>query len=128
MSMKLDVSCSNCASGCCCVTPSDGDGNHILHRPEIRIVKSRGTAQGVVPVSGRVNMAKQDAIELQGTVSEVLPNATFRVLLENGHTVLCTIAGKMRRFRIRVLAGDRVTVELSPYDLSRGRITFRHKN
>jgi len=73
-------------------------------------------------------MAKQDAIELQGTVSEVLPNATFRVLLENGHTVLCTIAGKMRRFRIRVLAADRVTVELSPYDLSRGRITFRHKN
>ncbi len=75
-----------------------------------------------------VHMAKQDAIELQGKVSEVLPNATFRVLLENGHTVLCTIAGKMRRFRIRVLAGDRVTVELSPYDLSRGRITFRHKN
>ena len=73
-------------------------------------------------------MAKQEAIELEGTVSEVLPNATFRVLLENDHTVLCTIAGRMRRFRIRVLAGDRVTVEVSPYDLSRGRITFRHRD
>ena len=69
-----------------------------------------------------------DAIEVEGTVTEVLPNATFRVELENGHTVLATIAGKMRRFRIRVLQGDRVTVEVSPYDLSRGRITFRHKN
>ncbi len=73
-------------------------------------------------------MAKEEAIVLEGTVMEVLPNATFRVELENGHTVLATIAGKMRRFRIRVLQGDRVTVEVSPYDLSRGRITFRHKN
>jgi translation initiation factor IF-1 len=73
-------------------------------------------------------MAKEEAIELQGTVTEVLPNATFRVLLENDHNVLATIAGKMRRHRIRVLAGDRVTVEVSPYDLSRGRITFRYKN
>lgn len=73
-------------------------------------------------------MAKEEAIELEGTVTEVLPNATFRVLVPNGHDVLATIAGKMRRFRIRVLAGDRVTIEVSPYDLSRGRITFRHKN
>jgi translation initiation factor IF-1 len=73
-------------------------------------------------------MAKKDAIELQGTVTEVLPNVTFRVLLENEHTVLATIAGRMRRNRIRVLAGDRVTVEVSPYDLTRGRITYRHKN
>jgi translation initiation factor IF-1 len=73
-------------------------------------------------------MSKEEAIVLEGTVSEVLPNATFRVELENGHTVLSTIAGKMRRYRIRVLQGDRVTVEVSPYDLSRGRITFRHKN
>ena len=73
-------------------------------------------------------LTRKDAIELQGTVTEVLPNATFRVLLENGHTVLSTIAGRMRRNRIRVLAGDRVTVEVSPYDLTRGRITFRHKN
>ncbi len=72
-------------------------------------------------------MAKEEAIELEGTVSEVLPSATFRVHLTNGHDVLATMAGKMRRHRIRVLAGDRVSVEVSPYDLSRGRITFRHK-
>lgn len=74
------------------------------------------------------SMAKEEAIELEGTVSEVLPSATFRVQLSNGHDVLATMAGKMRRFRIRVLQGDRVSVEVSPYDLSRGRITFRHKN
>ena len=70
-------------------------------------------------------MAKEEAIEIEGTVSEVLPNTTFRVLLVNGHQVLATIAGKMRRFRIRVLAGDRVTLAVSPYDLTRGRITYR---
>ncbi len=73
-------------------------------------------------------MSKQDAVVMEGTVTEVLPNATFRVELSNGHNVLATIAGKMRRHRIRVLQGDRVTVEVSPYDLTRGRITFRHKN
>jgi translation initiation factor IF-1 len=72
-------------------------------------------------------MAKEEAIEIEGTVSEVLPNTTFRVLLVNGHHVLATIAGKRRRFRIRVLAGDRVTLAVSPYDLTRGRITYRHK-
>src|SRR6266699_2104061 len=72
-------------------------------------------------------MAKEEAIELEGTVTEVLPDATFRVQVNNGHDVHATIAGKMRRFRIRVLAGDRVTLEVSPYDLTRGRITFRHK-
>ena len=70
---------------------------------------------------------KQDAISLEGTVTDVLPSAMFRVDLENGHRLLATTAGKMRRFRIRILAGDRVTVEVSPYDLTRGRITFRHK-
>jgi translation initiation factor IF-1 len=70
---------------------------------------------------------KEEAIELDGVVSEVLPSAMFRVDLDNGHRVLATAAGKMRKFRIRVLAGDRVTVTVSPYDLSRGRITFRHK-
>jgi translation initiation factor IF-1 len=72
-------------------------------------------------------MPKQDAIELEGTVVEVLPNATFRVEIENGHNVLATLGGKMRQHRIRVLAGDLVKVEVSPYDLSRGRITYRHK-
>jgi translation initiation factor IF-1 len=72
-------------------------------------------------------MAKEEAIQLEGTVTDVLPGTTFRVALANGHSVLATLAGKMRRFRIRVLAGDNVTLELSPYDLDRGRITFRHK-
>jgi len=70
---------------------------------------------------------KEAGIDLEGVVSEVLPSAMFRVELDNGHTVLPTAAGKMRKFRIRVLAGDRVTVTVSPYDLTRGRITFRHK-
>ncbi len=72
-------------------------------------------------------MSKEEAIEIQGKVSELLRNSTFRVTLDNGHSVLATIAGKMRKFRIRVLAGDRVTLALSPYDLTRGRIVFRHK-
>jgi translation initiation factor IF-1 len=72
-------------------------------------------------------MAKQEAIELEGTVAEVLPNATFRVVMDNGHDVLTTLGGNMRRLRIRVLAGDRVKIEVSPYDLTRGRITYRHK-
>jgi translation initiation factor IF-1 len=72
-------------------------------------------------------MAKQEDIVLDGTITEVLPNVMFRVLLENGHEVLATMAGKMRRFKIRVLQGDRVTLALSPYDLTRGRITYRHK-
>ncbi len=71
---------------------------------------------------------KEEAIEVEGIVTEVLPSAMFRVDLDNGHRLLATAAGKMRRFRIRILAGDRVTVALSPYDLSRGRITFRHKS
>ncbi|HWZ28835.1 MAG TPA: translation initiation factor IF-1 [Gemmatimonadales bacterium] len=72
-------------------------------------------------------MAKEVPIEMDGVVADVLPNSTFRVHLPNGHDVLATLAGKMRRFRIRVLAGDRVTLDVSPYDLTRGRITFRHK-
>jgi translation initiation factor IF-1 len=72
-------------------------------------------------------VTKEVALEIEGTVSELLRNSTFRVTLENGHSVLATIAGKMRKFRIRVLAGDRVTLALSPYDLTRGRIVYRHK-
>ena len=72
-------------------------------------------------------MAKEEAIELEGTVTEVLPDATFRVQVNNGHDVHATIAGKMRRFRIRILPGDRVRCELSPYDLDRARIVYRHR-
>ena len=70
---------------------------------------------------------KEEAIELEGVVTEVLPSAMFRVGLDNGHELLATVAGKMRKYRIRILAGDKVTVEVSPYDLARGRIIFRHK-
>lgn len=73
------------------------------------------------------HMAKEDVIEMPGTVQEALSNGMFRIVLENGHEVLGHLAGKMRRFRIKVLLGDKVRVELSPYDLSRGRITFREK-
>ncbi|MBS0271230.1 MAG: translation initiation factor IF-1 [Proteobacteria bacterium] len=72
-------------------------------------------------------MSKEDLIEFTGTIMELLPNATFRVQLENGHTVLAHTSGRMRKNRIRVLAGDKVTVEMTPYDLTKGRITFRHK-
>ena len=74
-------------------------------------------------------MAKNsDMIVMEGVVQESLPNASFRVELDNGHNVLAHISGKMRRHRIRVLPGDRVQVELSPYDLTLGRLTFRYKN
>jgi|TARA_B100001564_G_C20243836_1_gene491762 translation initiation factor IF-1 len=72
-------------------------------------------------------MAKDELMEFTGTVKELLPNAMFRVLLDNDHEIIAHTAGKMRKFRIRVLAGDRVTVEMTPYDLTKGRITFRHK-
>jgi translation initiation factor IF-1 len=72
-------------------------------------------------------MAKEESIKVEGTVFETLPNAMFRVELENGHKVLAHISGKMRMHFIKILPGDKVTVELSPYDLSRGRITYRSK-
>lgn len=73
-------------------------------------------------------MAKEDAIEVEGTIVEPLPNAMFQVQLDNGYRVLAHISGKMRMHYIKILPGDRVTVELSPYDLSRGRVTFRNKS
>ena len=72
-------------------------------------------------------MTKEDLLELEGIVEEILPNAMFKVILENKHEILAHTAGRMRKHRIRVLAGDRVTVEMTPYDLTKGRITFRHK-
>ncbi|MBO2532822.1 bacterial translation initiation factor 1 (bIF-1) [Planifilum fulgidum] len=72
-------------------------------------------------------MSKEDVIEVEGRVIEPLPNAMFRVELENGHKVLAHVSGKIRMHFIRILPGDKVTVELSPYDLTRGRITYRYK-
>ena len=75
----------------------------------------------------RKNMAKEEPLEFTGIVTEILPNAMFRVKLDNDHEILAHTAGKMRKHRIRVLAGDRVNVEMTPYDLTKGRITFRYK-
>ena len=72
-------------------------------------------------------MAKQDAIEVDGTVTEALSNAMFRVQLESGHVIIANISGKMRQHYIKILPGDRVKVEMSPYDLTKGRISFRYK-
>lgn len=87
--------------------------------------------QGQIPPTDKHKktdrMSKEDLMEFQGTVAELLPNAMFRVKLDNGHEVLAHTAGKMRKHRIRVLAGDRVNVEMTPYDLTKGRITFRFK-
>ena len=73
-------------------------------------------------------MAKEEQIEMEGSVIDTLPNTMFRVQLDNGHVVLAHISGKMRKNYIRILKGDKVTVEMTPYDLTKGRITFRHKD
>lgn len=73
-----------------------------------------------------MKMAKEELVAMDGVVSEVLPDSRFRVTLDNGHNLIAYSAGKMRKHRIRILAGDKVSLEMSPYDLSKGRITFRH--
>jgi translation initiation factor IF-1 len=73
-------------------------------------------------------MAKEELIQLEGSVTEILPDARYRVALDNGHTIVAYTAGRMKKHRIKTLAGDRVTVEMSPYDLDKGRLIFRHKD
>lgn len=73
-------------------------------------------------------MSKESVIEMEGTVFEILPEARFRVRLDNGHETLAYTSGRMKKHRIRILAGDRVTIEMTPYDLTKGRVTFRHKD
>lgn len=84
-----------------------------------------GNPDGPNPIGE--TMAKEDILEFPGVVKELLPNATFRVELDNGHELIAVMAGKMRKNRIRVLAGDKVQVEMTPYDLSKGRINYRFK-
>ena len=72
-------------------------------------------------------MSKEDVIEVEGTILEALPNATFQVELQNGHKILAHVSGKLRMNFIRILPGDKVSIEMSPYDLTKGRITYRHK-
>src|SRR5210317_1201547 len=91
---------------------------------EIAVIYSRSD-QPELRSGTRNCMAKEDFIEMEGTVVETLPNTMFRVELENGHVVTAHISGKMRKHYIRILTGDKVTVELTPYDLSKGRITYR---
>jgi translation initiation factor IF-1 len=82
---------------------------------------------GVTAAMIRIKMSKEELLEFPGTVIELLPNATFRVRLENDHEIIAHTAGKMRKNRIRVLTGDKVLVEMTPYDLTKGRITYRFK-
>ena len=81
-----------------------------------------------LPFLQEISLAKEDLIEFEGTVLELLPDARFRVRLDNGHETLAYSSGRMKKNRIRILAGDRVTVEMTPYDLTKGRINFRHKD
>src|SRR5690348_6123338 len=97
-------------------------GKRFISAPNSRLARMTG---GFVKQGSY--MAKEDLIEFSGTVTELLPNAMFRVKLDNDHEVLAHTSGKMRKNRIRVLAGDRVNVEMTPYDLTKGRITFRFK-
>jgi translation initiation factor IF-1 len=87
----------------------------------------QGWARQVAPPATGDGMSKEELIEFEGTVVELLPNATFRVKLENNHEIIAHTAGKMRKNRIRVLTGDKVMVEMTPYDLTKGRITYRFK-
>jgi translation initiation factor IF-1 len=107
-----------------------GTGAGLPDDAPVRVAAEEGQLQGLRAWSAAAlseDMAKDDAIQMQGEILENLPNATFRVKLENGHVVLGHISGKMRMHYIRILPGDKVTVELTPYDLSRARIVFRAK-
>jgi len=105
----------------------------MIFRPPARVRAWRGASPAVarfyrtVLQGAHLPKPKEDAIVLEGTVVEPLPNAMFKVELENGHKVLAHSSGKMRMHRIRILPGDRVQVEITPYDLTRGRITYRYK-
>ena len=96
-------------------------------RPGVRRRKKKRKKKGVDDTKPAGPQSKADAVVVEGVVTDSLPNARFKVKMENGHEVLAHISGKMRKHFIRILNGDKVTVELSPYDLTRGRITYRYK-
>jgi translation initiation factor IF-1 len=96
-------------------------------RGRVGVIRYSFGSSHFVTIEKRRSLAKEDVIEVEGTITEALPNTQFRVELDNGHNVLAHISGKMRMNYIRILPGDRVKVELSPYDLSRGRITYRFR-
>jgi translation initiation factor IF-1 len=103
-----------------CASPAPSIPWKVWEGGAIPALRNRSSEEYWPPVAG-------DAIQMMGTIIEVLPNTTFRVELENGHAILAYVSGKMRKNYIRILQGDRVAVELSPYDLTRGRITYRYK-
>jgi translation initiation factor IF-1 len=96
-------------------------------RAHSRIRDNGSGAEGRGAKANKISMAKEELLEFPGVVTELLPNATFRVKLENEHEIIAHTAGRMRKNRIRVLAGDKVLVEMTPYDLTKGRITYRFK-
>jgi translation initiation factor IF-1 len=100
------------------------EGDSVRFRPSSRALRQPGRPP-LVGAGSR--MAREELLEFPGVVTELLPNATFRVKLENEHEIIAHTAGRMRKNRIRVLAGDKVLVEMTPYDLARGRITYRFK-
>jgi translation initiation factor IF-1 len=113
---------------------ADSIGPRSVRRPVVSFVRAQPPGEipgsGAGPITGEESVLpkpKEDAIVLEGTILESLPNAMFRVELDNGHKVLAHISGKMRMHYIRILPGDKVQVELTPYDLTRGRITYRYK-
>ena len=89
--------------------------------------KKNNDSNPAITDDANVPKTKEDKIEVEGSIIEALPSATFRVKLDNGHEIMAHISGKMRKFFIRIMPGDKVNVELSPYDLTRGRIIYRHK-
>ena len=101
-----------------------GSGSHEVRALFNGLVYGLGSR---VPSNDEQGMAKEEVLEFPGVVTELLPNATFRVKLENEHEIIAHTAGRMRKNRIRVLAGDKVLVEMTPYDLTKGRITYRYK-
>jgi translation initiation factor IF-1 len=104
--------------------PGKSDIGLEILRHQAQLERARACKPGVLLGA---TMAKEEDLEFPGVVRELLPNATFRVELENGHEIIATMAGKMRKNRIRVLAGDKVQVTMTPYDLSKGRINYRFK-
>jgi translation initiation factor IF-1 len=92
------------------------------------VTRRRAGHRSRMHLNKRTSMPKEDMIEMEGVVNEVLPDTRFRVTLDNGVAIIAYMAGKMRKHRIRILAGDKVSLELTPYDLTKGRITFRHKD
>ena len=113
----------------CRIIPAEGWLQRCQNVSEVACQGLRGSvvARGPIQNLEGVLVPKEELLQFDGTVTEVLPNAMFKVKLDNEHEVLAHTAGKMRKYRIRVLAGDRVSVEMTPYDLSKGRINFRYK-